>query len=440
RPARHHLRGQSRRVCGGHRGARHARARRPSRPQRPTRHDPRRRDRTPGPPPGGPRPGPGPATGDRAHLPGRQGRRGRGPRGRLPGGRDPARLRTTRAPAGPERRAGRRDRRGPDGDPRQRRRREQEGLMPDSSAPRGAVRHFLRDDDLSPAEQAEVLELAVRLKAEPLAARPLEGPLSVAVIFDKTSTRTRFSFDAGIAQLGGNAIVVEFGASHMGKGETLSDTARVMSRYVEAIVWRTYSQGGLAELAEHADVPVVNALTDEFHPCQILADLLTVRENFGRTAGLRAAYLGDGANNMGHSYLLGFATAGMHITVASPEGYQPSGRVVADAEQVAARTGGSVTVTAEADSAIAGADVLITDTGVSMGMEDSAPDRLRDLAGYQLGQDAVESASDDVIVLHCLPAYRGKEITAEVIDGPRSRVVDEAENRLHAQKALLVWL
>lgn len=312
--------------------------------------------------------------------------------------------------------------------------------MTDSSAPRGAVRHFLRDDDLSPAEQAEVLELAVRLKAEPLAARPLEGPLSVAVIFDKTSTRTRFSFDAGIAQLGGNAIVVESGATQMGKGETLSDTARVMSRYVEAIVWRTYSQGGLAELAEHADVPVVNALTDEFHPCQILADLLTVRENFGRTAGLRAAYLGDGANNMGHSYLLGFATAGMHITVASPEGYQPSGRVVADAEQVAARTGGSVTVTAEADSAIAGADVLITDTWVSMGMEDSAPDRLRDLAGYQLGQDAVESASDDVIVLHCLPAFRGNEITAEVIDGPRSRVVDEAENRLHAQKALLVWL
>ncbi|MBB1038126.1 ornithine carbamoyltransferase [Dietzia natronolimnaea] len=308
------------------------------------------------------------------------------------------------------------------------------------TAASSSVRHFLRDDDLSPAEQAEVLDLAMRLKAAPFSARPLEGPRSVAVIFDKTSTRTRFSFDAGIAQLGGNAIVVDSGSTQMGKGETLSDTARVMSRYVEAIVWRTYSQDGLAELAAHSDVPVVNALTDEFHPCQILADLLTVRENFGRTAGLRAVYLGDGANNMGHSYLLGFATAGMHITIAAPEGYQPTGQVVSDAERVAAGTGGSVRITTDVDTAVAGADVLITDTWVSMGMEDSATDRLRDLAGYQLGQESVDRASDDVIVLHCLPAYRGKEIAAEVIDGPRSRVFDEAENRLHAQKALLVWL
>ncbi|MET3859816.1 ornithine carbamoyltransferase [Dietzia sp. 2505] len=308
------------------------------------------------------------------------------------------------------------------------------------TAASSSVRHFLRDDDLSPAEQAEVLDLGMRLKAAPFSARPLEGPRSVAVIFDKTSTRTRFSFDAGIAQLGGNAIVVDSGSTQMGKGETLSDTARVMSRYVEAIVWRTYSQDGLVELAAHSDVPVVNALTDEFHPCQILADLLTIRENFGHTAGLRAVYLGDGANNMGHSYLLGFATAGMHITIAAPEGYQPTGQVVSDAERVAAGTGGSVRITTDVDSAVAGADVLITDTWVSMGMEDSATDRLRDLADYQLGQESVDKASDDVIVLHCLPAYRGKEIAAEVIDGPRSRVFDEAENRLHAQKALLVWL
>ena len=303
-----------------------------------------------------------------------------------------------------------------------------------------AVRHFLRDDDLSPAEQAEVLDLGLKLKAEPFSARPLEGPRSVAVIFDKTSTRTRFSFDAGIAELGGNAIVVESGSTQMGKGETLSDTARVMSRYVEAIVWRTYSQDGLVELAAHADVPVVNALSDEFHPCQILADLLTIRENFGRTEGLRAVYLGDGANNMGHSYLLGFATAGMHITIAAPEGYQPTGQVVADAQRIAAGTGGSVTITADVDPAVDDADVLITDTWVSMGMEDSATQRLRDLADYQLDRASVARASDDVIVLHCLPAYRDKEIAAEVIDGPRSRVFDEAENRLHAQKALLVWL
>lgn len=307
-----------------------------------------------------------------------------------------------------------------------------------SSTP--ALRHFLRDDDLSPAEQAEVLDLGLKLKAEPFSARPLEGPRSVAVIFDKTSTRTRFSFDAGIAELGGNAIVVESGSTQMGKGETLSDTARVMSRYVEAIVWRTYSQDGLVELAAHADVPVVNALSDEFHPCQILADLLTIRENFGRTEGLRAVYLGDGANNMGHSYLLGFATAGMHITIAAPEGYQPTGQVVADAQRIAAGTGGSVTITADVDPAVDDADVLITDTWVSMGMEDSATQRLRDLADYQLDRASVARASDDVIVLHCLPAYRDKEIAAEVIDGPRSRVFDEAENRLHAQKALLVWL
>lgn len=303
-----------------------------------------------------------------------------------------------------------------------------------------AARHFLRDDDLSPAEQAEVLDLGLTLKAEPFSARPLEGPRSVAVIFDKTSTRTRFSFDAGISQLGGSAIVVESGSTQMGKGETLADTAMVMSRYVEAIVWRTYSQAGLEELAAHSDVPVVNALSDDFHPCQILADLLTIRENFGRAAGLRAVYLGDGANNMGHSYLLGFATAGMHITIAAPEGYQPTGPVVTDAERIAAVTGGSVTITTDVDTAVVDADVLITDTWVSMGMEDSATDRLRDLAGYQLDQDAVDKASDDVIVLHCLPAYREKEITTEVIDGPRSRVFDEAENRLHAQKALLVWL
>lgn len=302
------------------------------------------------------------------------------------------------------------------------------------------MRHFLRDDDLSPAEQAEVLDLGLKLKAEPFSARPLEGPMSVAVIFDKTSTRTRFSFDAGISQMGGNAIVVESGSTQMGKGETLADTALVMSRYVEAIVWRTYSQAGLAELAAHSSVPVVNALTDDFHPCQILADLLTIRENFGRTEGLRAVYLGDGANNMGHSYLLGFATAGMHITVAAPEGYQPTGQVVSDAEKVALKTGGSVTVTTDVDSAALDADVLITDTWVSMGMEESAADRLRDLADFQLGQSVLDRASDNAIVLHCLPAYRGKEITAEVIDGPHSRVFDEAENRLHAQKALLVWL
>ena len=301
-------------------------------------------------------------------------------------------------------------------------------------------RHFLRDDDITAAEQSEILDLALRLKSDPFSLRPLEGPRSVAVIFDKTSTRTRFSFDAGIAQLGGNPIVVESNATQLGKGESLHDTAKVMSRFVEAVVWRTYAQSGLEELARHSSVPVVNALSDEFHPCQILADLLTIREEFGRTRGLRAVFLGDGASNMAQSYLLGFATAGMHITVAAPQGYQPAEEVVADARRIASDTGGSATVTADADSAAAGADVLITDTWVSMGKEDSAARRLADLADYRLDERLLAAAADTAIVLHCLPAYRGKEITAEVIDGERSRVFEEAENRLHAQKALLVWL
>ena len=301
-------------------------------------------------------------------------------------------------------------------------------------------RHLLRDDDLTPAEQAEVLDLAARLKAEPFSARPLEGPRSVAVLFDKTSTRTRFSFDAGIAQLGGNPIVVDAGSTQMGKGETLADTARVMSRYVAAIVWRTYAQAGLEELAEWSDVPVVNALSEEFHPCQILADLLTIREAFGRRAGLRAVYLGDGANNMAGSYLLGLATAGMHLTIVAPEGYRPPGGVVREAEAIAARTGGSVTVTSDPRGAGADADVLITDTWVSMGQEATAVDRLAALEPYRLDEDVLGRAAEGAIVLHCLPAYRGKEITAGVIDGPASRVFDEAENRMHVQKALLTWL
>lgn len=302
------------------------------------------------------------------------------------------------------------------------------------------MRHFLRDDDLTPAEQAEVLDLAIRLKADPLGERPLEGGRSVAVLFDKTSTRTRFSFDAGIAQLGGNAIITDAHQTQIGKGETLADTARVVSRYVEAIVWRTYAQSGLEELAGHATVPVVNGLSDDFHPCQILADLLTVRENLGEPAGVHAVYLGDGANNMGNSYLLGCATAGMHLTIAAPDGYQPDQRHVDTARRIAARTGGSVRVTDDVADAVAGARVLITDTWVSMGMEDSASERLADLDAYRLDQSVVDAAADDPIVLHCLPAYRGKEITDGVIEGPASRVFDESENRLHAQKALLVWL
>lgn len=307
------------------------------------------------------------------------------------------------------------------------------------------VRHFLADDDLTPAEQAEVLTLAAELKKNPLAKRPLEGPLSVAVLFDKTSTRTRFSFDAGIAHLGGHAIVVDSGSSQMGKGETLQDTGAVLSRYVEAIVWRTYAQSNLTDMAETATVPIVNALTDDLHPCQILADLQTIVENLSPEqgpAGLKgkkAVYLGDGDNNMANSYMIGFATAGMDISIIAPSGFQPKQVFVDRARARAQETGATVTVTDSLDE-VTGADVVITDTWVSMGMENDGIDRTTPFVPYQVNDEIMARANDDAIFLHCLPAYRGSEVSASVIDGPASRVFDEAENRLHAQKALLVWL
>ncbi|MEU8345637.1 ornithine carbamoyltransferase [Actinomadura meyerae] len=299
------------------------------------------------------------------------------------------------------------------------------------------ARHFLRDDDLTPAEQAEVLDLAAAVKKDRFAHRPLEGPQSVAVLFDKPSTRTRLSFTVGIADLGGNPIVMDAGTSQLGRGETIADTARVLERQVSAIVWRTAGQERIDEMAAGTTVPVVNALTDEFHPCQILADLQTVREAKGALAGAVLAYLGDGANNMAHSYLLGCATAGMHVRVGAPAATPPDPAVVARATEIAAATGGSVTVTADAAAAAAGADVLATDTWVSMGQDGKDTSRYEP---YAVTEELLALADPAAVVLHCLPAYRGKEIAASVLDGPQSRVWDEAENRLHAQKALLVWL
>lgn len=302
------------------------------------------------------------------------------------------------------------------------------------------TRHFLRDDDLSPAEQLEVLELAARLKADRFSAKPLAGPQTVAVLFDKTSTRTRVSFAVGIADLGGNPLIIQSGESQLGGKESLADTARVLERMVSAIVWRTYAQSGLEEMAEGTRVPVVNALSDDFHPCQILADLQTVREHKGATAGLTLAFFGDGASNMAHSYLLGGATAGMHVRIAAPSAYAPSEAVVADARAIAERTGGSVAVLTDPREAAAGADVVITDTWVSMGKEDEKAERIAVFGDYTVDAALMASASEDAVFLHCLPAYRGLEVTADVIDGPQSVIWDEAENRLHAQKALLTWL
>lgn len=302
------------------------------------------------------------------------------------------------------------------------------------------LRHFLRDDDLSPAEQAEVLALAAELKAEPYSRRPLAGPQSVVVLFDKSSTRTRVSFAVGIADLGGNPVVLDSGVTQVGRGEPIADTARVFGRMASAVVWRTYAHEGLEQMAQYAGVPVVNALSDDFHPCQILADWLTVIEHKGALDGLIVAYVGDGANNMAHSYLLGGATAAMHVRIGAPEGFQPDPAVVADAERIAARTGGSVSVTTDPVAAVAGADVVITDTWVSMGQEDEKAERVALFGDYSVTEDLMRQAAPDAIALHCLPAYRGLEISAEVIDGPQSVVWDEAENRVHAQKAILTWL
>jgi ornithine carbamoyltransferase len=302
------------------------------------------------------------------------------------------------------------------------------------------VRHFLRDDDLTPAEQAEVLALAATLKRDRYAARPLDGPRAVAVLFDKPTLRTQLSFSVGIAELGGFPMVVDGRLAGVGVRESVADTARVLGRQVAAIVWRTFGQDRIEELAANVDVPVVNALTDRFHPCQLLADLLTVREHLGGLEQRTLGYLGDGANNMAHSYLLAGATAGMHVRIAGPAAYRPDPDVLAAAGKIAAQTGGSVAVTADPAEAATGADVLATDTWVSMGREDEKAERVATFGAYTLDAERLAQAAPHAIVLHCLPAYRGLEISADVIDGPQSVVWDEAENRLHAQNALLTWL
>jgi ornithine carbamoyltransferase len=302
------------------------------------------------------------------------------------------------------------------------------------------IRHFLRDDDLTPGEQAEVLDLAGALKRDPLGPKPLAGPKSIAVLFEKNSTRTRLSFEVGISQLGGQPIIVDGRMMQLGREETIEDTSRVLSRYVHAVIWRTYAQKRIEAMASVSKVPVINALTDEFHPCQVLADLQTVRERKGKLAGLTLTYLGDGANNMAHSLMLGGVNAGLHVRVVSPEGFQPASEFVIDAKKRAAETAGSVTILTDPHEAVDGADVLATDTWVSMGQENDGKDRVTPFRRLQVNAGLMARAAPGAIVLHCLPAHRGWEITDEVLDGPASAVWDEAENRLHAQKALMTWL
>jgi len=302
------------------------------------------------------------------------------------------------------------------------------------------MKNFLVDDDLSAAEQLAILDLADTLKADPYRLRPFAGPRTVAVLFDKPSTRTRISFETAIAELGGHPMIMDTAVSQLGRGESIGDTARVLGRNVAAIVWRTSGQERLQDMADHAGVPVINGLTDQYHPCQVLADLQTIREHKQRLAGLTLAYVGDGANNMAHSYLLGGSLAGMHVRIGAPAGFQPDPEVVRRAEDLASGSGGSVEVHGEAKAAVVDADVVATDTWISMGQNDSRGERESIFAPYAVTTALVALAEKEAIVLHCLPAYRGKEIEGAVIDGPQSVVWDEAENRRHAQKALLAFL
>lgn len=307
----------------------------------------------------------------------------------------------------------------------------------------GQLRHMLRDDDVNHEEQKQILELGMKFRQDRHYHMPFAGPQGVAVIFDKPSTRTRSSFSIGVAELGGYPLVIDKSGSQLGRGEPVADTSRVLTRMASAIVWRTFGQDRVEEMARYATVPVVNALTDDFHPCQVLADFLTIAQFRGGVdvlEGMTIAYVGDAANNMANSYLLAGAVAGMHVRVAGPQGFLPREDIVADAQRLAQRNGGSIMVTTDPREAVKDADCVFTDTWVSMGEEDQYEVRSRPFWPYQVNEDLMALAKPDALFQHCLPAYRGKEVSANVIDGPQSVVWDEAENRLHAQKALLTWL
>jgi ornithine carbamoyltransferase len=299
-----------------------------------------------------------------------------------------------------------------------------------------AGRDFLSMADLTPQGLADLLTIAAQLKAGDLSA---DCPRKVlGLLFRKASTRTRVSFSVAMVQLGGQVLDLNVQLTQVSRGEPIRDTARVLSRYVDALAIRTYDQGELVEFAHHGDIPIINALTDQEHPCQVLADLLTVQEAFGSLAGLTMAYLGDG-NNMAHSLMLGCALAGMNIRIATPADYAPQAECVTQARQLAGDRS-EVVLTRDPKEAAAGAQVLYTDVWASMGQEDSACDRIPVFSPYQVNNDLLAASDREAIVLHCLPAHRGEEITDAVMEGPQSRIWDQAENRMHAQKALLACL
>ncbi|MFA5889412.1 MAG: ornithine carbamoyltransferase [Actinomycetota bacterium] len=299
-------------------------------------------------------------------------------------------------------------------------------------------RDFLTMDSLTPRELSGLLDRAAQMKAARLSSSALAG-CAVGMIFEKPSTRTRVSFEVGVSELGGWPLVLSASEMQLGRGETIEDTARVLSRYLGMLVVRTFGQDRLDRLARAASIPVVNALSDLEHPCQVLADLLTIREHLGDPGGRTLAYVGDG-NNVAHSLMIGGALSGMHVRIGVPPGYEPIPQVVRRAEEIAEGGGGSIVVTTDAARAVAGAHVVYTDVWASMGQEAEAEERRLIFAPYQVNEHLVSSASPDAIVMHCLPAHRGEEISDEVIEGERSVVWDQAENRLHSQKALMEWL
>jgi ornithine carbamoyltransferase len=298
-------------------------------------------------------------------------------------------------------------------------------------------RDLLDITDLTPDDIARVLDRAAALKAGPPAA-VLEGR-TLGLLFEKPSTRTRISFEVAMNQLGGAALMIHRDSSQLGRGESIADTARTLSRYLDGLMVRTFAHDTIREWARHATVPVINGLTDLAHPCQALADLLTVRERFGRLAGIALAYVGDG-NNVAHSLMLAAARTGVHMRVATPAGYAPRAEIVARARADAEAAGGTVTLTHDPKEAARDAHVVYTDVWTSMGQESAEDRRRHDFAGFQVDAALMGQARPDAVFMHCLPAHRGQEVSAEVMDGPRSVVFDQAENRLHAQKAVLVRL
>ncbi len=302
-------------------------------------------------------------------------------------------------------------------------------------------RDFISLHDFTADEIHYLLEVAENLKAKQKAGKPqplLKGK-TLGMIFTKSSTRTRVSFEVAMYQLGGNALFLNERDIQLGRGETIPDTARVLSRYLDGIMIRTYSHADVLQLAEYAEVPVINGLTDLLHPCQVLADLLTIKERKGALAGLKLAYVGDG-NNMAHSLMFGGAKMGMHVVIASPQGYKPDPEMVELAKLDASAYGGKIEVCTNPMAAVLGADVIYTDVWASMGQEGEQAQRVKDFRGYQVTQEMLDLAGKEVMFLHCLPAHRGEEVSAEVLDGPNSAVFDEAENRLHVQKAILALI